>query len=90
LATPRAIRSKEVISRGAVPGFRRFKAHKQLPTLRVAPLADQAKHILNSNLEQQANFGRSTLALSSFFFYAVNILALVDQSPWHTKALGKK
>jgi hypothetical protein len=25
------------------------------------------------------NFGRSTLALSSFFFYVVNILALVDQ-----------
>ena len=38
----------------AVQGFRWLEARNQLPTLRVALLADQAKHILNSNLEQQA------------------------------------
>jgi putative transposase len=38
----------------AVQGFRRLEAHKQLPTLRVAPLAHEAKHTFNGNLEQQA------------------------------------
>jgi putative transposase len=38
----------------AVQGFRRLGAHKQLPTLRVAPLAHEAKHTFNGNLEQQA------------------------------------
>ena len=47
----------------AVQGFRRLEAHKQLPTLRVAPLANEAKHALNSNLEQQAH--RSVACLTS-------------------------
>jgi hypothetical protein len=37
----------------AVKGFRRLKAHKQLPILRAALAAHQAKHAINSNLEQQ-------------------------------------
>jgi hypothetical protein len=32
-------------------------------------------------------FGISTLALSAFFFYVVNILAFVNQPPWHIKAV---
>jgi hypothetical protein len=35
-------------------------------------------------------FGISTLALSAFFFHVVKILAVVNQPPWHTKAVGKK
>jgi len=35
-------------------------------------------------------FGISTLVLSAFFFYMVNIFAFVDQPPWHSKAVGKK
>ena len=37
----------------AAKGFRRLKAYKQLPTLRVALLAHQAKHAVNAPLEQQ-------------------------------------
>jgi transposase-like protein len=38
----------------AAKGFRRLKAHKQLPLLRAALLANQAKHTITTNLEQQA------------------------------------
>jgi putative transposase len=38
----------------AVKGFRRLKAHKQLPILRAALAAHQAKHAINPDLEQQA------------------------------------
>ena len=38
----------------AAKGFRRLKAYKQLPTLRAALLAHQAKHAVNAPLEQQA------------------------------------
>jgi transposase-like protein len=38
----------------AVKGFRRLKAHKQLPMLRAALAAHQAKHAINPDLEQQA------------------------------------
>ena len=37
----------------AAKGFRRLKAYKQLPTLRAALLAHQAKHAINPTLEQQ-------------------------------------
>ena len=37
----------------AAKGFRRLKAYKQLPTLRAALLAHQAKHAVNAPLEQQ-------------------------------------
>jgi len=37
----------------AVKGFRRLKAHKQLPILRAALAAHQVKHAINSDLEQQ-------------------------------------
>jgi putative transposase len=35
----------------AAKGFRRLKAHKQLPILQAALLAHQAKHAIGSNLE---------------------------------------
>ena len=38
----------------AAKGFRRLKAHRQLPILRAALLAHQAKHIVTPDLEQQA------------------------------------
>jgi putative transposase len=38
----------------AANGFRRLKAHKQLPVLRGALAAHQAKHASNPHLEQQA------------------------------------
>ena len=38
----------------AAKGFRRLKAHKQLPLLRAALLAHQARHTITANLEQQA------------------------------------
>ena len=38
----------------AAKGFRRLKAHKQLPILRAALAAHQASHVINSDLEQQA------------------------------------
>jgi transposase-like protein len=38
----------------AAKGFRRLKAYKQLPILRGALAAHQAKHAINPNLEQQA------------------------------------
>lgn len=37
----------------AAKGFRRLKAHRQLPVLRAALAAHQAKHAVNPNLEQQ-------------------------------------
>jgi len=39
----------------AAKGFRRLKAHKQLPILRAALAAHQASHFINPELEQQAN-----------------------------------
>ena len=38
----------------AAKGFRRLKAHKQLPILRAALAAHQAKHGVNPDLEQKA------------------------------------
>jgi len=38
----------------AAKGFRRLKARKQLPILRAALAAHQAKHAINPDLEQQA------------------------------------
>jgi putative transposase len=38
----------------AAKGFRRLKAHRQLPVLRAALAAHQAKHTVNPDLEQQA------------------------------------
>src|SRR5216684_2972073 len=38
----------------AAKGFRRLKAHKQLPILRAALAVHQAKHATNPDLEQQA------------------------------------
>jgi hypothetical protein len=38
----------------AAKGFRRLKAHKQLPILRGALAAHQAKHASDPHLEQQA------------------------------------
>jgi len=38
----------------AAKGFRRLKAYKQLPILRAALAAHQAKHASNPHLEQQA------------------------------------
>jgi len=37
----------------AATGFRRLKAHKQLPILRTALAAHQASHFINPELEQQ-------------------------------------
>lgn len=37
----------------AAKGFRRLKAHKQLPVLRAALAAHQASHVVNHDLEQQ-------------------------------------
>ena len=39
----------------AAKGFRPLKAHKQLPILRAALAAHQAAHVINPELEQQAN-----------------------------------
>lgn len=38
----------------AAKGFRRLKAYKQLPILRAALLANQAKHAISPNLELHA------------------------------------
>ena len=38
----------------AAKGFRRLKAHKQLPILRAALAAHQASHSINPDLEQKA------------------------------------
>ncbi len=38
----------------AAKGFRRLKAHKQLPILRAALAAYQANHVINPDLEQKA------------------------------------
>ena len=38
----------------AAKGFRRLKAHKQLPILRAALLAHQARHAISPNLELHA------------------------------------
>jgi hypothetical protein len=40
---------------GGPKGFRRLKARKQLPILRTALAAHQAKNVTNANLEQQAS-----------------------------------
>lgn len=37
----------------AVKGFRRIKAHKQLPTLKAALAAHQAKHATKPKLEKE-------------------------------------
>ena len=37
----------------AAKGFRRLKAHKQLPILRAALAAHQAKYLTNPDIEQQ-------------------------------------
>ena len=38
----------------AAKGFRRLKAHKQLPILRAALLAHQARHAITPNFELDA------------------------------------
>ena len=38
----------------AAKGFRRLKAHKQLPILRAALLAHQVRHAVSPNLELHA------------------------------------
>ena len=52
--TRMALRWTGAAMQEAAKGFRRLKAHKQLPTLRAALLAHQVKHSINSDLEQQA------------------------------------
>ena len=52
--TRMALRWTGAAMQEAAKGFRRLKAHKQLPTLRAALLAHQVKHSTNPNLEQQA------------------------------------
>ena len=52
--TKMALRWTGAAMREAAKGFRRLKAHKQLPTLRAALLAHQVKHSINPDLEQQA------------------------------------
>ena len=49
-----ALRWTAAAMQEANKGFRRLNAYKQLPTLRAALAAHQAKHMINSNLEQQA------------------------------------
>ena len=36
----------------AAKGFRKLKAHKQLPALKAALLAHQAKHVIRNRLEE--------------------------------------
>ena len=52
--TRMALRWTGAAMQEAAKGFRRLKAHKQLPTLRAALLAHQVKHSINPDLEQQA------------------------------------
>ena len=49
----------------ATKGFRRLKAHKQLPILKAALAAHQAKHAVNPDLEQQAKAGAGARAVCS-------------------------
>ena len=43
-----------ILEGGRAKGFRRLKAHKQLPLLRTALLAHQKRHAITTKLEQQA------------------------------------
>ena len=52
--TKMALRWTGAAMQEAAKGFRRLKAHKQLPTLRAALLAHQLKHSISPNLEQNA------------------------------------
>jgi transposase-like protein len=52
--TKMALRWTGAAMQEAAKGFRRLKAHKQLPTLRAALLAHQLKHSINPDLEQNA------------------------------------
>ena len=52
--TRMALRWTGAAMQEAAKGFRRLKAHKQLPALRAALLAHQVKHSINPDLEQQA------------------------------------
>ena len=49
-----ALRWTAAAMQEANKGFRRLNAYKQLPTLRAALAAHQAKHRIGSDLEQQA------------------------------------
>ena len=49
-----ALRWTAAAMQEAAKGFRRLKAHKQLPTLRAALLAHQVKHSINPDIEKQA------------------------------------
>ncbi len=49
-----ALRWTAAAMQEANKGFRRLNAYNQLPTLRAALAAHQAKHRINSDLEQQA------------------------------------
>ena len=52
--SPGALAARVAGMMEAAKGFRRLKAHKQLPILRAALLAHQARHTITANLEQQA------------------------------------
>ena len=52
--TRMALRWTGAAMQEAAKGFRRLKAHKQLPTLRAALLAHQARHAISPNLELHA------------------------------------
>jgi putative transposase len=52
--TRMALRWTAAAMQEAAKGFRRLKAHKQLPTLRAALLAHQVKHSINPDIEKQA------------------------------------
>jgi transposase-like protein len=52
--TKMALRWTGAAMQEAAKGFRRLKAHKQLPTLRAALIAHQLKHSINPDLEQNA------------------------------------
>ena len=49
-----ALRRTSAAMLEAAKGFRRLKAHKQLPILREALLAHQAQHAVNPDLELHA------------------------------------
>ena len=52
--TRMALRWTGAAMQEAAKGFRRLKAHKQLPTLRAALLSHQVKHSINPDIEKQA------------------------------------
>ncbi len=54
VATPAACALGPRTQVEAAKGFRRLKAHRQLPVLRAALAAHQARHAGNPDLEQQA------------------------------------